>query len=55
MKKKIIEFLLKKYQTQIYEMAGNLALRFYDDPESGDYEDLREKFYYWIIDEISHF
>lgn len=52
-KKIILKYLIK--DSQIWEMSGDIAERFcdkYSDDSmketTGQYDDLREKFYYWI-------
>ena len=54
MKRAIIEFLLKIYQKKIFEMCGNIAERFHEK-DSGEYDDLQEKFNYWITAGIKDF
>ena len=46
MKKIILKYLLDKNHI-LWEVCGNIALRFHDK-EDGAYDDLQEKLYYWI-------
>ena len=54
MNKWLIKYFLKKYDHKIWLMCGDIAERFHDK-ETGDYYDLQDKLYYWILSGIKNY
>lgn len=54
MKKLIITYILNKYSKEFWLLSGNIAQRFHDK-DTGEYDDLQDRFYYWITQGIKDF
>lgn len=43
----LFNFFIRIYSKRFWIIAGNIAERFYEK-DTGEYDDLQEKLYYWI-------
>ena len=44
---KILNYFIYKYRAGVWRISGDIAERFHNK-DSGEYDDLQEKFYSWI-------